>query len=270
MKTIYTTLPIYDKITKQCYQRSKLKQLYPIICPLHRLPSFQWLDNGDGNVSITKIELMDLTGVYEDITGHLTISTHAITGDTYFYYNGTDLTEHLDVGDYYLRLTGDTGDLYYSEWFRATCVYDDPDVTDYSSKYLTIEFTNTCDLGDILYHEGFVQTIWFESEPMETSFPTEEKGQNNGYGQFVRTFARQIKKYLARTKEMPDYMVDVFNRMRLHDTIQITDLVGDVHDVYNLEVEHEWLFEEKYYAKLDLSFDYNEAVVISSCCSNFL
>lgn len=138
----------------------------------------------------------------------------------------------------------------------------------YSAKYLTINFSNTCDLGDILYQDGFAQTVWFESETMEPSFPNEEEGQKNSDGKFFRTFARQVKKYLSRTMEMPDFMVDVFNRMKLHDTISITDLVGDTYTLHNLEVEHEWLWDDKYYAKIDLTFDYDETVLISACCSN--
>ena len=138
----------------------------------------------------------------------------------------------------------------------------------YSEKYLIIDFTNTCDLGDILYQEGFTQTAYLESEPMEMTFPQEDKGIENGEGRFIRTFARQTKKYLVKTKELPDYMVEVFNRMRLHDTVEITDLVGDTNDVYNLEVEHEWLWDDRYYVKLELTFDYDETFVIGGCCNN--
>lgn len=138
----------------------------------------------------------------------------------------------------------------------------------YSEKYLTINFSNTCDLGDIVYQDGFTQSLWFESETMENTYPTEEEGQKNGEGRFIRTFARLVKKYLARTKDMPGYMVEVFNTMKLHNTVEIIDLVGDENDVYNIEVEHEWLFDDKYYAKLDLTFDYNEATVVSGCCTN--
>lgn len=139
---------------------------------------------------------------------------------------------------------------------------------EYSDKYLTINFSNTCDLGDILYQDDFEQTLWFESEAMEPDFPIDEKGVENGEGKFIRTFARQVKKYTARTFEMPSFMVDVFNRMKLHDTVELIDLVGDVNELYNLEVEHEWLWEDRYYAKFDLTFDYDEAFVIGGFCNN--
>lgn len=140
----------------------------------------------------------------------------------------------------------------------------------YSDKYLTINFHNTCDLGDILYADGLTQTLWFESETMENTYPLEEEGVKNGEALFVRSFGRQTKKYLVRTKEMPAYMVEVFNRMKLHDTVELIDLVGDENTVYNLEVEHEWLWDDKYYAKMDLTFDYDEVFVVGGCCNNIV
>lgn len=403
MKTIYTTLPIYDKLVKQCFERGKHASnngLFEIVCPRHRLPSFQWKDESDGAASVSKIELVDKDGVTSiignlfdhlqngtygtfvssdlDITnaiklannsgygsfhnGALSEYKNAIAGDIitikgnlhiiagnapyvvffengtelhsdllaegvntinytitetaayddhfavsirsnmaanidnfsftnvtitsnvdtflgmvtlahdYFTYSGTTLLSPLDPGIYYLKITMNNAKVYYSEWFRVDCVFGTdeglPPTVTYSTKYLIINFHNDCDLGDIYYHGGFTQTIWLESEAMEMTFPMEEKGIENGEGQFIRSFARQDKKYTVRTKELPDYMVDVFNRMKLHDTIELIDLVGDSHTVYNLEVDHEWLGEDKYYAKIELKFDYNEAVVIGGCCNN--
>lgn len=275
MKTIITTLPIYDKLEKQCYQRANAKEdsghgIIPVTSPRERLPSFQWLDGTDGATSITKIELIGVDGTATDITAsHFTTApkpaTFAITGDVYFQYKGAPLDADLPCGLYYLKLTTNNAKVYFSEWMNITEVYDK---TTYSSKYLIINLHNTYDLGNILYQDSFTQTIWMESETMETLFPTEEEGQKNGEGRFVRTFGRQTKKYNVKTNQVPDYMVDVFHRLRLHDAITLTDLVGDINTVYNLEVEHEWLFDDKYYAKVDLTFDYDETALVSGCNTN--
>ena len=142
-------------------------------------------------------------------------------------------------------------------------------IRSYSEKYLTFNFENSCDLGDILYQDNFEQTLYIESETMEPFFELDDEGQKNGDGRFVRTFGRQVKKYTVRTLAVPAYIVELFNRMKLHDDVELIDLVGDTNDVYNLEVDHEWLFEDKYYAKVDLTFDFDEAFVVSSCCVNF-
>jgi hypothetical protein len=392
MKTIITTLPIYDKIAKQCYQRAararqETDKPFPIICPRHRLPSYQYNAEAVAVGAVTRIDLVDMAGSLTDITTYFpTLSdTHTVGTDVYYKYDGGTLNYLMTVGIYYLKITHANGYVYYSEWFHVDCVYEnlittwtnsanpadyriftangpsilmaeDPApapasgysnnfsispqenitviflhtqtfgtipilslligasvvdtgavvaglnaitltstiggtahlefsntdgvatqwntsdvnvIREYSTKYLTLNFHNDCDLGDILYHTGWNQSMWFESEAMEMLFPQEEEGVKNGEGQFIRSFARQDKKYIARTKQMPDYMVDVFNRMKLHETIELIDLVGDVHDVYNLEVDHEWLDNDKYYARINLTFDYGEAFVIAGCCNNF-
>jgi len=399
MKTIVTTLPIYDRFAKQCYERAKHSGngIIPIICPRHRLPSFQWKDDGDGATSVVSVELMNsIAGAPETLfsswathlfdTSYLsngiffhgvnvgigtwgvvstpfyvnagdeiriygfqagavsgypyayldsdphdlaaktggvsipngiidvvlsainsgttqltiagigpidtTLTTVTITkiqgaqnittyfnilpviSNGYFQYNGETLNTLLTDGVYYLRIITDNGKVYYSEYFQVTCVFGFdtglPPRLDYSQKYLIFDFFNSCNLGDINYIDSFLQTLYLESETMESTFTTEEEGQKNGEGQFVRTFARQTKKYSIRTMALPDYMVDVFNRMKLHDNVQLTDLVGDVHNVYNLEVDHEWLFDDKHYAKIDLTFDYDETVIIAACCENVI
>lgn len=139
---------------------------------------------------------------------------------------------------------------------------------DYSEKYVRVVFSNTCDLGDIVYADGLEQTMWLESEPMENTFPLEEEGAKDGYAKFIRSFGRQDKKYLMRTKELPGYMADVIHRITLHDTVYLTDLVGDTNRVYNWDPEHEYLWEDKYYVRFDITFDYDEAFVIGGCCNN--
>jgi hypothetical protein len=509
MKTIITTLPIYDKLAKQCYERARhtlqpTDSPVPVVCPRHRLPSFQWLDGTDGADHVDRIEMIgasavdtvlatnwdDATNTYDtlthvglninsaiataaayirtqtitlspgqqvriigtlNVTGGLTptlifsggifsqnttlsagandivftnfsdntssvlitiyvagastftftgveISTldnyyditsyfsslpasHSITTDVYFTYEGDTLKYPLPLGNFYLKITTDNGFVYYSEWFLVDCVFPnlvnnwtnvsyegftslgsqitgasetgvsgiaasnnsllffkgevitvicylqvDTGVAPYiaiysgvstlisnqvqlvaglniisltttdasddaffriyntaagvfrttdilinrlnSEDYLILNFHNDCDIGDILYHDGFTQTVWFKSEPMEMTFPQEEEGIKNGEGKFIRTFARQTKKYLVKTLSMPDYMVEVFNRMKLHDTVELINLVGDTNDVYNLEVDHEWIDEGKYYAKIELTLDYDETFVIAGCCNN--
>ena len=126
MKTIYTTLPIYNLLAKQAYERAKKgitgqDRVIPIVCPLNELPSFQWLDFGDGCSSVSKIELIDLDGSSTDISGYFISipASRAITGDTYFYYNGGSLSSPIPCGFHYLKITMDNAKVYYSEWFDA-------------------------------------------------------------------------------------------------------------------------------------------------------
>ena len=63
MKTIITTLPIYNAKNKQVAERTssvmQSADLPPmIVTPRHRLPSFQWKDNGDGETGIWYMEMI--------------------------------------------------------------------------------------------------------------------------------------------------------------------------------------------------------------------
>lgn len=519
MKTIYTCLPIYDKLSKQCYERathaknSGIDKPVPTITSRHRLPSFQWLDDGDGAASVSAIELIDIDGetynapirfsswvnlafdtfvtsglnvtsaiahannaaayitpkrwiaktgetirvkgtltyistgtaaecqitIYNggleshtenilegdfevtftftadggvgDEVGvslysgwgpkNFTISNFEVTIDrinqwmptmpalytdgtsTWFTYEGDTLNYLLPEGLYYLKITMDNGYVYYSEWFLVDCVYEnlitawanstyetftssgaiitsaietgadgvatsnavfsvrkgevikiifyrtknsgsppklyfrdlvtatdlstetacadatgleEMDITitansdnasliiyndsaanwftseilanrSYSEEYLTINFTHSCNLGDIYYEGGLIQTLFLESETMEPVFPYTEKGAENGFGQFVPTWQRQEKNQLIRTNLIPQHIVEVLHRLKLHDTITLIDLVGDGFTVEEIETEHDWQFDDKYYAMAKITVDLGETIVITGCCT---
>ena len=224
----------------------------------YSLPLFE-LDAGD---SVTIIFFLTLNsgavptvGLYNNDTS----SVYSQTADTVIGLNEHTFTAEL-AGNYRIRFRNTA----VANW-SASEVWA---IRTFSEKYTRINFSNTCDLGEILYSEGLEQSLWLESEIMEPTFPLEEEGAKDGYARFIRSFARQDKKWLLRTKALPDFMADVLYRLMLHDTIELIDRVGDTHTVKALEVEHEYLWDDKYYAKFDLTFDFDEAVIIGGCCNN--
>lgn len=141
-------------------------------------------------------------------------------------------------------------------------------INSYSTKYLKLVFEHSCNLGEIIYEDGFTQTLFLEAETMEPVFPYTEKGQENGYGQFIPAFQRQEKNYLIKTLLIPQFIVDVLHRLKLHDSITLTDLVGDEWTVKGIDVEHEWQFSDKYYATATLTIDVGEEIVTTACCTD--
>lgn len=384
MKTVFTTLPIYKNRASQCYERGLAngsKIFAPTTTPRHRLPSFQWWDDGDGAASVSSVEL--LNGSTEtDITSYFVTLPTLYTsdeGEDYFMYNGATLKYALPDGDYFLRITMDNDYVYYSEWIHIECVYksvgssftnhgfdtfttsgtivsscidagagayadttqdfavylgqvitvvfyltetgatnpafsivsdslgvisnvedsaaglneltltttraaDDCHIrmqttgttnfstteilmmTQFSEKYVTLSFSNCCNLGDIFYEDNFMQTLWILSDNIEQQFPYVEKGQENGDGRFIPTFRRQEKTYVIRTMLVGQYMVDIMHRLRLHDLVTYLDMVGDTYIVEKIDVEHEWQFDDKYYATVTLILDLGEAITKFSCC----
>ncbi len=384
MKTIYTTLPIYKALKDQYYERglsNGSKEYAPIFCPKHRLPSFQWMDDGDGTATVTSIYLKNdttntnITSYFVDLPALYT----SAGGDVYYQYKGDTLNYALPEGNYYLKITMNTGHVYYSDWFMVQCVYchfaegftnnsydtftisrttiasaidaganayansntiqavyqgqvltvifyltttgtttpgfsvvsqtagvisnvaasaaglneltltitapaDDAFIriqnagtcnfstseilvyTQYACGYVTLSFSNCCNLGYLLYEDDFYQTLWLKSDNIEQSFPFTEKGQENGEGKFIPTYRRQEKTYTIRTAIVSQYMIDVLHRLQLHDVVTFIDQVGDAFNVESVTVEHEWLFEDKYYASASVTLDLGEAIVAYGCC----
>ena len=385
MKTIYTTLPIYKALRDQCYERGKANGsvlFAPIYCPKHRLPSFQWLDGDDNATTIMDIEMIDTEGASLDIYDYFVTlpSSYALDADVYFMYNGETLKYALPEGAYYLKITVNTGHIYYSDWFMVQCVYcpwattfvnddfgtlniegtvinsaigsadahfdstprqavylgqqitvmfyltDNDSVelpqltirdaltgaalslvqdataglneltfdiiapsdnailrisapsntsfettemlvyTQYACGYVTLSFSNCCTLGDIQYESDFYQTLWIKSDNIEQQFPYVEKGQENGNGKFIPTFRRQEKTYLIRTGLIPQFLVDVLHRIKMHDAVTYIDQVGDEFVVQNIDIEHEWQFNDKYYAMASITISLGEDIVAGGCC----
>lgn len=136
----------------------------------------------------------------------------------------------------------------------------------WSEKYLQFIFSNGCNIGNLLYEDDFIQTLFLESEPMESAFPYTEKGQENGDGRFIPTFRRQDKTYLIETLLLPDFMIDVLHRLKMHNTILLVDNEGVIWEVKNIDVDHDWQFEDKYYALARITVDLGEEAVITGCC----
>lgn len=387
MKTVYTLLPIYKSRASQAPERAVINgavvPLDPYIhTPKHRLPSFQWLDDGDGCATVTSVEMINGEGVSLDITSYfVTLPTlyESEAGDDYFVYGGDTLNYALPIGNYYLKITMDNDYVYYSDWFTVDCVYcnfidtfendsfdtfdidgtvisscidaganayadstpfqevykgqeitimfyltetgltnpkfslvssslgvisnvvvsaaglneitltatqaaDDVFIrmqttsttnfstseilvyTQYACKFVTLSFSNCCNLGDILYEDDFTQTMWIPSDNIETQFPYVEKGQENGDGRFIPTFRRQEKTFQIRTGYLPIYVIEVLHRLKIHDLVTYIDQVGDAFIIQSIDVEHEWN-QDKYYAMATITIDTDEAVISTNCCS---
>jgi hypothetical protein len=137
------------------------------------------------------------------------------------------------------------------------------------NKYLKFEYWNTCDLGNIYYQGG--QHFWFflDGDVLEPFHEEVEDGQENGDGDFIPTFRRGMKRYRIRTGLVPDYMVDAIQRMKLHDHIELTFKTGEIEQIYNVDVEMEWVFEKMcHQATVVLTFDMDEKIVVGACCDN--
>lgn len=138
--------------------------------------------------------------------------------------------------------------------------------TQYACGYITLSFSSCCNLGDLLYEDDFLQTLWIKSDNIEPAFPYTEKGQENGLGKFIPTFRRQDKTYVIRTGLVSQYMIDVLNRLKMHDEMTYIDQVGDAFVIETVDTEAEWIGDNKYYANATITIDLGESITTFGCC----
>lgn len=139
------------------------------------------------------------------------------------------------------------------------------------NKYLKLEYWNTCDLGNIYYQGG--QKFWFylDADVAEPFHEDVEDGQENGDGEFIPTYRRQMKRYIIRTGLLSDYLIDAIQRMKLHDNIYLTFKTGEIEQIYNVDCEAEWQFEKyAWQGTVTLTFDMDESITVGACCDNLV
>ena len=70
MKTLFTTLPVYNKLEKQCFERGKASghtRPVPVITPQWRLPSMEWNVEDDDPGVLCSIRLIDMEGTETEL-----------------------------------------------------------------------------------------------------------------------------------------------------------------------------------------------------------
>ena len=137
------------------------------------------------------------------------------------------------------------------------------------NKYLKFEYWNTCDLGNIYYQGGQHFIFYLDADVGEPIHEEVEEGQENGDGDFIATYRRQMKRYRIRTGLISDYLIDAIQRMKLHDHIELTFKSGEVEQIYNVDCEVEWQFEKyAWQGTVTLTFDIDESITVGACCDN--
>lgn len=174
------------------------------------------------------------------------------------------------INDISITATGDSEEAYITLYNTGASNFSLTDVQlirTFSDQYLTFIFSHSCDIGDYYYSGGLEQTMYLETEPLEPNFPYVEKGLENGFGTFIPTWQRQDKTYIIRTLYVPQFIVEVLHRLKIHDSVEIIDLVGDEFTVESINTEQDWQGEDKYYALATITVNLGEKIIVTACCS---
>jgi hypothetical protein len=115
-------------------------------------------------------------------------------------------------------------------------------IRDFSSKFCRVDFSNTDNFGDLLYEDSFSQTVWLKAilnSPTHEMVNTgEEKDGIFIAEKIVSKYVYSLIAYVSRG------LYNCLMRLPQHDTITITDEVGNVYypKIGNVTVEPaEWV-----------------------------
>jgi len=187
-------------------------------------------------------------------------------------YCGNSLPIQIPCGKYYMVITYDTSEIVYSELITVK------DFIPSQSPFTIIEWTNSCDISDIIYQPingcQFTNRMYIESELSKIEYPFKEEGEEDGNYKLNLTFQKWEKISHLIVAKCPEFIVDALTGIRLHDTISITKSlrknqyeVLPSFEIESVEYENTSVFVDCA-TNVDLKLLLKDKVVDSTCCTN--
>ncbi len=155
-------------------------------------------------------------------------SSETVTDDLIF-YNGVDISGmNLTNGHFYLKITDGDSTEFFSEDFFST---------DQACKAYRLRWWNNTDFDYFPFSQGFIHTLYLESELIEAEYPLDDDGVEDGQKNFKPTFQKVTKRYKLRGDLLPEYLVDALSIVPLHGNFTISREHQNTH-VENLTGEN--------------------------------
>ena len=136
-------------------------------------------------------------------------------------------------------------------------------------KVFKLEWSNTCDVADLFYQEGFKQIFYIDSDKgrmcgalTEATYPLDEDAITNGEGEVIPVFQVLVKRYNL-SFVATEVMTDALSLLSLHDDVFLTDPEGNQSKINEVEVTvGSW---EGRYAPVVISFTLKRFVKTKRC-----
>lgn len=197
-------------------------------------------------------------------------------GDSdYIMYCGQDLGLSIPEGCYYSIIKDSNGNLYYSEVITVL------DFNPNASPYFILEWFNSCDITDVIYHSvagacGPYKNRLYLPDAVLTrpEYPFIESGEEDGNQNFHATFQKLRKQTNLISYKLPEYIIDALNGVKLHNTIQYYYPIRQKQVTLDAAVEVDTVDADVTYVVNDcfgnvtLKMTLKEIFVDETCCNN--
>lgn len=225
---------------------------FALIAPTTSLLPFQIKKAIGGTISAT-ISIYYLDGTLYTTVTSSAVAVKATSDAEYLIYSGGSIAATLAPGCYYATIT--KGDTFYSECFQVVA-----DLT----PYLKLEWNNTCDIPPVVYQTGFVNIIYLDTYTEAIPPDVNEDGITSGAGEFIPTLQRLVAKHKIETFA-PDYLLDAFAFMQMHDTISVTE-GSDTAAIRRIKLTAN--YGEFNLGTAKIEFELLDDYVKTDCCNN--
>lgn len=135
-------------------------------------------------------------------------------------------------------------------------------------QHIRLEWSNTCDIDNILYQTGFVNQIYLWADVGKPTYKLTEEGSNNGDEDFIRNFQKWEKMYKLELK-VPEFILETLSMIPLHDQITIFLQNGTNARIKELTIGEPSWETEGCFASVIIEFMI-DSIVKTKCCSNQL
>lgn len=233
----FTTLAWHSKLEEQAHRRSYAYGcVYPLVCGVNKVPPFQ-IVREHSVLTQWRAYLVADDGSEKDITQPLEVVGAAFDIGTDYdvlVYNGSELllAGAVPEGQYYLHVTDEEGNEWFSDIFAATADIDN---------YMLIEWWDghnfDFDGGRIVY-DNFKNKLYVKSELGKPEYTYEEEGEERD-GIFYPSKQLSTKTYRFSFLAS-EAVCDALRFARLSENIYITDSFGNRYRADSFLMTPEW------------------------------
>ncbi len=135
--------------------------------------------------------------------------------------------------------------------------------------YIKLSIGSTCDIADIYYQSGMIQTVYLDADLSKPEYVEEVEEEIEEDGTTIQTYQKLSKRYKFQVL-VPEYLVDALKLLPMHNQVSMAYTNGLISmSMKNIKVEAD--FEDDWngcMAMVTISFEGDNVIVKSGCCVN--
>jgi hypothetical protein len=132
--------------------------------------------------------------------------------------------------------------------------------------YIRLEWTNSCDIDDILYQTGYTNQLYLQVDVGKPIYRLTEEGDENGNKEFIKSFQKWEKVYNIDLR-VPEFMLESLTMIPLHDHVTLFLQNGQNAVIKDVVISEPVWETEGCFATVNMEF-LIDSVIKTACCND--